>query len=282
MLKRKIKFCPLLSLFLSVNQVDCFYRKDKTVPNNSDAKTVFPPYVSFKTFRSGVQSIREHGLPDVIDRSIWSAKSGADQTALLGAFKFLGLTDQAGETQQFLKDLVGTAENTDAEKHLLGSLMRQRYDKLFELDLEAATPNQVAEAIGSYGPQGSTLARAVRFFIKVAGHCGIPMSGRISKSGTTASPANGTATRTRRRARRRPQRTPAAELTTETGQGGTAFREVDLPNAGGRLTLSGTFNLFELTGVERALVFEVIDKMMELEEKTRGETPEDDTSEETP
>ena len=81
----------------------------------------------------------------MIDRSIWSAKSGADQTALLGAFKFLGLTDQAGETQQFLKDLVGTAENTDAEKHLLGSLMRQRYDKLFELDLEAATPNQVAE-----------------------------------------------------------------------------------------------------------------------------------------
>ena len=57
---------------------------------------------------------------------------------------------------------------------------------------------------------------------------------------------------------------------------------MDLPNAGGHLTLSGTFNLFELTGVERALVFEVIDKMMELEEKTRGETPEDDTSEETP
>lgn len=49
--------------------------------NESSARTPGAPYVSFKTFQSGVQSLRTHGLPEKIDRSVWASKSGADQDA---------------------------------------------------------------------------------------------------------------------------------------------------------------------------------------------------------
>ena len=44
------------------------------------------------------------------------------------------------------------------------------------------------------------------------------------------------------------------------------MKTVELANAGGQLTLSGTFNPFELTGKERQLVYDIIDKMKELED----------------
>ena len=48
------------------------------------------------------------------------------------------------------------------------------------------------------------------------------------------------------------------------------MKEIELPNAGGKLTLSGTFNPFELTGNERELVFKITDSMSEFESKTKG------------
>ena len=42
-------------------------------------------------------------------------------------------------------------------------------------------------------------------------------------------------------------------------------KTVTLPTAKGHLTLSGTFNVFDLTGDERDLVFTIIDKMKAFE-----------------
>jgi hypothetical protein len=46
---------------------------------------------------------------------------------------------------------------------------------------------------------------------------------------------------------------------------------IKLPKAGGSLTLSGDINLFTLAGAERDLVFALIDKMKEFEEKQGGD-----------
>ena len=245
--------------------------------NEYSANTYLAPYVSFVTFQSGVQALRDHGLPPEIDRSAWSSRSGIDQTLLLSAFKFLGLIDAAGKTQQALEELVVAGQNTDAEKRLLDAILRRCYPKLFDLDLTAATPNQLSDAVGSYGRTGATKSRAVRFFVKSAEHCGIEMSGRLTKqlrahSGTTTSDqANGTAKTSKRRGKRKIQRVPQEE--SDGVRQGDAFKTVELPNTGGTLTLTGTFNLFALAGRERALVFEVIDKMTELENETKKETP---------
>ena len=226
--------------------------------NNSDAQALLPPYVSFATFQSGIQSLRDHGLPPKVDRSAWSSKSGVDQTLTLNALKFLGFVDATGKTQQALRELVDVKPNTDEAKHFLGTILRQRYDKIFELDLKTATPNQVFDAIGAYGPTGSTRDRAVRFFIKAVEYCGITVSGRLTKGirargAATSSQSNGNTVKPRRRHQ------------------GTSMKTIGLTAAGGSLTLSGTFNPFELSGDERTLVYDIIDKMSAFEETTTEE-----------
>ena len=238
--------------------------------NNSESQTTVPPYVSFKTFLSGIQALRDHGLPPEIDRSAWASKSGADQSTLLSAFKFLGLLDMSGATQKVLHDLVATEPNTPEEQSLLGTILRQQYTKVFDLDLTTATPNQVSDAIGSYGPTGSTKDRAYRFFLKAAEYGGVAVSGRLLKGAKgTAASVNGGTTKTRRRGKRKAP--PVVDSPPDDSSQGTAFKTVDLPNAGGRLTLSGTFNTFELDGDERDLVFGVIDQMKAFDKKAPEE-----------
>ena len=49
-----------------------------------------------------------------------------------------------------------------------------------------------------------------------------------------------------------------------------AMKTVTLSRAGGSITLTGNINLFELEGDERALVFDLIDKMKASEAKQGG------------
>ena len=222
------------------------------------------PYVSFKTFQSGVEALRSHGLPDRIDRSVWLQRSGADQTALLSAFQFLGLIDSSGKTQPMLRRLVAEAENSTGEKNILADVLRKSYENLFQLNLETLTPTQFAEAIGRYGPTGATRERSMRFFVKAAGHCGIKMSGRLTArkprgSGVTTNGGNAQRKTTKGKAPPKPPETPNGQ------QGTAAMKVIELPQAGGSLTLSGTFNPFELVGAERDLVYSIIDRMQEFE-----------------
>lgn len=63
-----------------------------------------------------------------------------------------------------------------------------------------------------------------------------------------------------------PPSTPSVPIPQES-KGGIAMRTVQLPRAGGSLTLSGDFNPFELSGDERTLVYDIIDKMNEFASK---------------
>ena len=197
---------------------------------------------------------------------------GLIQTLTLNALKFLGLVDTTGQTQQALRELVDVEPHTDEAKHLLGTILRQRYDKVFELDLKTATPNQVFDAIGAFGPTGSTKDRAVRFFIKAVDYCGITVSGRLTKgirarNAAPSSQSNGNRVKPRRK-RKAPRPTGESSATAHQG---TAMKTIELTVAGGSLTLSGSFNPFELAGDERTLVYDIIDKMKAFEETTTEE-----------
>lgn len=227
-------------------------------------------YLSFATLRSAVGLLRNHGLPKNIDRTAWGSRSGAEQTQLLSAFKFLGFIDEAQNTQQVLVDLVALEPDSEAERELLSKILRVSYASVFELDLKTATPGQLNEAIGRYGVSGTTRDRAVRFFIKAAEFCKIPLSSRFASGSPNVSAASGTersATMTRPRRRRRvvadiPERqsSPMPE-----NSGGSAMKTIQLQSVGGSLTISGTFNPFGLVGKERELVYSIIDKMNEYE-----------------
>src|ERR1035438_4170243 len=144
---------------------------------NGDA---FPLYLPFTTFRWALQSLRTHGLPERVDRTAWASRSGGEQSQLLSGFKFWGLIDSGTSTQPVLRQLVDAPENSQQEKEILGTVLRQGYAKVFELDLKTATIGQVQEKIGSYGPTGATRKRAARFFLKAAQYCGVDLSSRLT------------------------------------------------------------------------------------------------------
>jgi hypothetical protein len=237
-----------------------------------------PVYLSFTTFRSAVQSLRTHGLPDRLDRTAWQSRSGGEQSQIISAFKFLGLIDETERTQPNLRKLVDAAENSKEEKQILGELLRSRYGKVLALNLKTVTQGALAEAIGSYGATGATRDRAVRFFIKTATHCGIELSSRLtshlrsrSESAPNAEDNGGGSPpvapgRTRRR--RRQSNTEVSEQQNEKPSG-NAVKTITLRNISSQLTLSGTFNPFELDGDERKLVYDIIDVMKQYEQKTR-------------
>lgn len=225
------------------------------------------PYVSFKTFQSGVQALRNHGLPAKIDRSVWASKSGADQAALLSAFRFLGLIGPDGSTRSPLEMLTKAREATAEEKNALREILERAYADLFKANLKTLTPAQFSEAIGNYGSQGSTRDRAMRFFVKAGEFCDIEMSGRLTARKTRSAGARGNGANAQRRTKRRAEKTPPAPA--QDAQGASAMLTINLPQAGETLTLSGTFTAFDLVGAERELVYSIMDKMKEFEANTQ-------------
>ena len=246
---------------------------------NGDA---LPLYLAFTTFRWALQSLRTHGLPEKVDRTAWASRSGGEQSQLLSGFKFLGLIDSGTSTQPVLRQLVDAPENSQQEKEILGTVLRQGYAKVFELDLKTATIGQVQEKIGAYGPTGETRKRAARFFLKAAQYCGSDLSSRLTgglrsrseesadNAEETGAPPPAAPARQRRRRRTAP---PLAPVVLEEKPSGGAVKTVRLGDTGGTLTLSGKFNPLELDGAERKLVYDIVDLMKQYEqkEKTAGE-----------
>jgi hypothetical protein len=240
---------------------------------------IFPVYVSFPTFQSAINNLRAHGLPPKLDRSAWSSRSGAEQGQIVSALKFLGLIDKDGNTQQALRDFVSKTENSDDERRLLSELLKARYQKIFSgLDLKTATPKQLEDAIGEYGPTGATRDRAIRFFVKAAEQAKIPLSPRLTRklrSRTSAplgnaEPSNDGSVPPRARKRKRGSGSEPQKNANENYS--NAMKTVTLRLAGGELALSGTFNALELEGDERKLVYDIVDLMKKYE---RTGTPSD-------
>jgi len=238
-----------------------------------------PPYLAFATFQAAVQNLRAHGLPTQLDRSTWGSRSGAEQGQIWGAFRFLALVDAQGTPQALLKILVQAAENTTDEKAATASLLRENYGKVFALDLKTLTPKQMDDAIGEYGVTGATRKRAVRFFIKAATHAGIQLSTRLTANlrerSTTDGEAepdggNGDAAKQPlpKQPRKKKRQNSAPIPPALQGQTANAMKTIQLPGVGGTLTLSATFNPLQLKGDERALVYLIVDKMDEFEQKS--------------
>ena len=225
--------------------------------NGTQQETV-PVYLSFKTFQSAVQSLRTHGLPDSLDRTAFGSRSGGEQTQILSAFRFLGLLNDTNRTQNNLRALVSKKENSAEEKSILVEILKEKYANAFALNLEVATPAQLDKAIKDYGAGGATIDRSVRFFIKACEYCGIKLSPRLTarKPRSTSSADNADEETLEQQSDRSPRR---RRKSSSHESHNANFKTINLPEVGGTLTVSGTFNYFELEGEERDLVNSLID-----------------------
>jgi hypothetical protein len=145
----------------------------------SEAKT--PPYVSFKTVKTLIQELDEHGIPARLDRSVLTRFSGTVRTQLMTALRFLGLINDEGIPTDRLAMLVGHYGD-GAWPPALRDVLVSAYRPLFQLDLINATPSQFVEKFkASYPGTDAVQDKSRSFFLAAATEAGIPISQRILK-----------------------------------------------------------------------------------------------------
>ena len=140
-----------------------------------------PPYTSYRTFKTFIEDLREHGVPSRIDRSVLTRFSGVVGTQLMHALRFLGLIEDQGRPTQRLKELAN-AEGAAQWSETFSKLLRQVYAPMFAIDLETATPSHFNEAFRKAFPAADAVVqKCVTFFLYAANDAGVKISGRVLK-----------------------------------------------------------------------------------------------------
>ena len=139
------------------------------------------PYVAYKSFKNFVDGLRGHGLPGRIDRSVMGSLSGATQTNILHALRYLKLTADDGKPTEKLTNLV-KAQGEEKQKYYNG-IVKESYVFLFSenFDLKTATSRQLDERFEGLGISGDTIRKCVAFFISIAKDGDIQLSKYIQK-----------------------------------------------------------------------------------------------------
>jgi len=140
-----------------------------------------PPYTSYRTFKTFIEDLHEHGVPSRIDRSVLTRFSGVVGTQLMHALRFLGLIEDDGRPTERLKGLV-KAHGTGNWSERLLELLRHEYAPMFAIDLETATPSHFNEAFRKAFPAADAVVqKCVTFFLYAANDAGVKISGRVLK-----------------------------------------------------------------------------------------------------
>lgn len=243
----------------------------------SDKATLSAAYIPFKTLLTALNYLREHGVPNVIDKTVFPTMSGVVQSQTISALRFLNLINDTGIPSDRLKELVA---NEDMQPGLIAAVLEGAYPDLFAGNLAGMSPSQFDNIFTAetYGVTGDTLTKAKTFFLKAAEYAKVPLSSHLTRRSRKSS------TRKKRVAVPKGKEhnsggQSSTATTTNTGQntsGQTTTGEhkttVNLSN-GGSLTLSLTVNILELRGNDRKFVFDLIDKIEAYEKG--GETSHD-------
>jgi Family of unknown function (DUF5343) len=158
------------------------------------------PYTSYRTFKTFIEDLREHGVPSRIDRSVLTRFSGVVGGQLMHALRFLGLIDDEGRPTQLLGELANAHGGAEWPV-TLSQALREAYAPIFAIDLETATPSHFGAAFRKAFPAAEAVVqKCVTFFLYAAADAGLKVSGRILKGRKPRSLA----------LRRAPRRAPAA------------------------------------------------------------------------
>jgi Family of unknown function (DUF5343) len=140
-----------------------------------------PPYTSYRTFKTFIADLHEHGVPSRIDRSVLTRFSGIVGTQLMHALRFLGLIEDDGRPTERLKRLV-KAHGTSHWPETLLETLGDEYAPMFAIDLATATPSHFNEAFRRAFPAADAVVqKCVTFFLYAVNDAGVKISGRVLK-----------------------------------------------------------------------------------------------------
>ena len=140
-----------------------------------------PPYTSYRTFKTFIEDLHEHGVPSRIDRSVLTRFSGIVGSQLMHALRFLGLIEDDGRPTERLKELA-KAHATGSWAETLLELLGDGYAPMFAIDLETATPSHFNKAFRKAFPGADAVVqKCVTFFLYAAHDAGVRISGRVLK-----------------------------------------------------------------------------------------------------
>lgn len=146
-------------------------------------KGISPAYGSFKTLVSFANSIRDGGhVPMQIDRTLMGNLSGSGKSETMTALKFLGLAvgDKPVKPTALFEQYV-MAEDGERPA-VLKRILEDAYAFLLkapDFDIERASAGQVADLFRQQGVVGSTVVKAISFFLSAAKEAGIKVSHNV-------------------------------------------------------------------------------------------------------
>jgi hypothetical protein len=157
-----------------------------------------PPYVSYRSYRNFLDSLKQ-GIPARIDRSVMASMSGALQSQLTTALRYLNLTKPLGQPTEMLAKIVNSEgpERAKAMREMLAAA----YPFLFgSFDLKSATPRMLEEQFSEAGASGGTLDKCMLFFLAAAKDAEIELSPhlknpRVARTSGSRTPRTRQATR---------------------------------------------------------------------------------------
>lgn len=215
------------------------------------------PYLPFDTFRNFVEGLEGRPLPPRIDRSLMAGTAGGTQTLLLAALIHLELIADDRSVLPPFRELV-VAESDDRQR-LMEQLLRRTYPAAMTLAREHATADQLAECFRSAsGYQGSTLRKAITFFLNMAKYAQVDLSPFFRSPAQTPGP--------RKAVGRRPRNSTMAHAATDrqpavpTVAPVVEARSIDLVS-GGTVTISCSVSFLSLSRSDREFVFGLVDSL---------------------
>jgi uncharacterized protein DUF5343 len=147
----------------------------------SEKKLPTPPYVAYKTFRNFLDKFKQ-GVPGRIDRDLMGSMSGAAQSQVTTALKFLGFISENNLPLDSMKRFV--AAEAEDRRVALEAILHKAYPYLFGdgFNLSSATASQLRETIeANTGATGETVNRCIAFFKDAAQDAGINVSKYITQ-----------------------------------------------------------------------------------------------------
>ena len=143
---------------------------------NDAPKQLSPPYATFGQLTSFLNRLRDTGIPNRIDPSVFGNASGTAYS-LISALKFLKLIDESGTPLPPFIELVNAAD--DARGPLFKPIIQKGYPSLFKapVHLTTMTAGQFDEHIrNEFGIAGSTVDKVAVFFTAACKAADIPLS----------------------------------------------------------------------------------------------------------